>query len=68
MASSMAVTMNMEETGTTAPAVGSAKWAQVRGYLSRAEQEHLDDHDIGPERAWRMCRRYRKSQAEVPSE
>jgi hypothetical protein len=67
MASSVAATINMEETRTTSPAAGSAKWAQVRGYLSRAEQGHLSDNDIGPERAWRMCRSYRKSQAEAPS-
>jgi len=68
MASSVAVAMNMAEIKTKAPAAGSTKWAQVQGYLSRVEQGHLSDHDIGPERAWRMCRSYRKSQAEAPPE
>ncbi len=60
------VKWDMAETRTTVPATDSVKWAQVRGDLSRAEQGHLDDQDIGPERAWRMCRSYRKSQAELP--
>ena len=67
MASSVAATMNMTEIRTTAPAAGSGKWAQVRQYLSRAEQEHASDNDSGPERAWRMCLSYRKSQVEAPS-
>lgn len=67
MANGMAVTINMAETMAVAPDAGSAKWAQVRGYLSRVEKVKLDDHGIGPERAWRMCRSYRKSQVEVLS-